>query len=102
MTFKEFIRQPNPHLDNLSAESEEKRTADEESVYEARIYAKETIDAFLAISERELENYVYNVFKGKGQREAVRACKKIYRCDNLRAVNIIRAIIEEKESNANE
>ena len=95
MTFKEFMKQPNPHLDKLSEEAEAKRTADEEFAYEARINVTEIIDAFLSVSERELENYVYHVFKTKGQRDAVRVCKKIFRLDNMRATQVLRCIVQE-------
>ena len=36
MTFKDFMKTPNPYLDKLAAEAEEKRTADEEAAYEER------------------------------------------------------------------
>jgi hypothetical protein len=36
MTFKEFMRTSNPHLDNLAREAEIQRTADEEAAYEDR------------------------------------------------------------------
>ena len=96
MTFKEFMKQPNPHLDKLSAEAEEKRTADEESAYEERISATEIIDAFLTVTERQLEDYIYNVFKRKGQREAMRVYSKIYRTDIMYASMAVRSIIQEK------
>lgn len=37
MTFKAFMHTPNPYLDNLARETENKRTNDEESKYEEYI-----------------------------------------------------------------
>lgn len=41
MTFKEFMRTPNSHLDNLAKEAEDRRTTDEEAIYDERISKKE-------------------------------------------------------------
>lgn len=37
MTLREFMHTPNPHLDILAMEAENKRTAAEETAYEKRI-----------------------------------------------------------------
>ena len=41
MTFKEFMRTPNSHLDNLAKEAEDWRTTDKETIYDERISKKE-------------------------------------------------------------
>lgn len=41
MTFKEFMRTPNSHLDNLAKEAEAQRTTDEEAIYDERISKEE-------------------------------------------------------------
>ena len=52
-----------------------------------------TIEAFLSITEEDIDNYIYHIFTTKGNRDAVRACMKLYKCDHIRALEILRCII---------
>ena len=56
----------------------------------------EAINAFLSVSEKDIDDYIYYIFDEKGDRDAIRDCMKLYRCDRVRAREILRCIISER------
>ena len=54
---------------------------------------REIIDAFLSVTEQDIDDYIYHTFTTKGNRDAIRACIQLYKCDHIRATEILRCII---------
>lgn len=55
----------------------------------------EIIDRFLHTREKDIEDYIYNLFEVQGSRDAVRACIKLYKVDHIRALEVVRCIVAE-------
>lgn len=55
------------------------------------------ITAFLSMTEKDIDDYIYDIYKGTGLRDAVRTCMKLYGFERVRAVTVVRHIIQIKE-----